>query len=271
MNPQVKALGVIGGSIGALIVLLLVAVYFQDYLASRAIGPTGPRIAVKQGEAITANINTSSAPSVKVEICQERVQPARCATLAAKATGKEVVAKIPTNFPLGRALIKVTERDHTGRLTHRTQYQRPVMVVAGSATVSQDQPLQPQRESSRSGTKGPLTEEEIDKLIAYNKPDRERNTASAPLSVGIGFHTAWPSSDYERACASMKWKVDGRTVGGDDWYPDRSPALYGVLCNGVIDTRRLSLGQHSLAFEMTTEDGRLIAVEGSIVLVDRWD
>lgn len=125
--------------------IAVIAVYFQNYLATRVIGPSGVRVAIRQGQTVTVQINTSSAPSVKVELCQENSKPEKCQTLAARATGKQIAVRIPATYPIGKAIIKVVERDRVGNITGRVQYRRAVLVAKG---------LSPTQSSATSGGSG---------------------------------------------------------------------------------------------------------------------
>lgn len=130
MNRRVL-LWVVGGGIGLVLVIVLTA-YFQGYLTTRVLGPKGGRVAVRQGEILSVQYKTSTTiPAVKVELCQENAKPEKCQALSAKATGAKINISIPAKFPLGKAFLKVTNRDKAGKITKNVQYRRPVLVVKG--------------------------------------------------------------------------------------------------------------------------------------------
>jgi hypothetical protein len=112
-----------------LVVASLGVFYFGDLLPIRAIGPKSVRVRVTQGQTYTVQINTTKAPSVKIELCREGTKPEKCQTLATKVKGKQATVRIPVNFSLGKAIIKVVERDAAGKLTSAVQYRRPALVV----------------------------------------------------------------------------------------------------------------------------------------------
>ncbi|MBI4022238.1 MAG: hypothetical protein HY372_02680, partial [Candidatus Andersenbacteria bacterium] len=112
-----------------LVLLGLLAVYFQGYVTTRVIGPKGGRIQVKQGETVTVLLGLPAGSAVKVELCQEGVRPERCRTLAGKVSGKQAVVRIPVSYPIGRALLKAMARDKLGRLTGKVLWRRAVLVT----------------------------------------------------------------------------------------------------------------------------------------------
>lgn len=138
-----------GSGVVALVLIVVLAFYFQDYLTTRVIGPTGGRISVRQGQKVNVKISTAKAPSVKVELCQENLQPPKCQVLASQATGTEAKVTIPASFPLGKALLQIVERDRAGKITSTVQYRRPVVIVKGLATA-----VTPKDNSSQSGGSG---------------------------------------------------------------------------------------------------------------------
>jgi hypothetical protein len=131
MNRRLMLIG-IGGA--ALVVLVFLAAYFSDFLSSRVLSRQGGRASVKQGEDIVLSITTSkTTPFVKIEICQEKKTLTNCKTLKDKAAGKQVAVRIPTTYPLGKAVVRILERDKAGKLTSKVQYARPVLVTKGAS------------------------------------------------------------------------------------------------------------------------------------------
>lgn len=123
--------------IGAVIIIALVlAAYFQDYVSTKAIGPSGSPVTVRQGQTIRLKIATSAVtPSVKIELCQlGSVSP--CQVLDPRALTAQTQVRIPEDFPTGQANVKILERDVNGILTGEVLYERPVTVTPGSAWAS---------------------------------------------------------------------------------------------------------------------------------------
>lgn len=109
-----------------LVLVVLLVVGFGGWLGARVIGAGRNRLAVTRGTVHTV-VLPQTIPANKVEIC--RGLPLRCTVLSAIARGKQVAVRIPVNYPLGRAYIKVTERDLQGRITGKIHYKRAVMIV----------------------------------------------------------------------------------------------------------------------------------------------
>lgn len=120
---------------------ILLAVNYQAYLATRVIGPVGGRLGVKQGQVATVQLRSAARQSAKIELCRESVRPEQCRTLASKVSGKQAVVRVPVNYPIGKALLKVMNRDRAGRLTSQVQYRRAVLVVRGTAALKKAAPV----------------------------------------------------------------------------------------------------------------------------------
>lgn len=106
----------------------------QEYLGARVIGPTGGRISVRQGEVISLHLPATNAPSVKVELCQEGVVPEKCMVLVNKTAVKKVDVGISVKAPIGKAIIKVTERSATGAVTANILMKRALLIVKAKPT-----------------------------------------------------------------------------------------------------------------------------------------
>lgn len=156
--------------IGVLAVLLL---SYGEFAGTRLIAPTGPRLRVKTGEVQTIQYTTSSrAPSVKIDLCQEKTRPTGCVTLAQKATGKSTNVQIPYEYPLGKALLIVSERLPNGKLSGKTQYRRPLIVLQGP-------PKPSPTPTPYAGAGGPLKT-----VVSERVGRRIEVTAPEPMIVG---------------------------------------------------------------------------------------
>jgi len=116
------------GTVGLLSALAILGQYVQTRLITSA----GPRLRVKTGEIQTVTYKTSSrVPAVKIDLCAEKLPLTNCVTLAQTAAGEERNVRIPSDYPLGKALLVVRERQANGRLSGRIQFRRPLLVVQG--------------------------------------------------------------------------------------------------------------------------------------------
>lgn len=100
-------------AIGAIVILgiiLILAVFFSDYLGTRAIGFNGSRVFVKQGETISLKSVTKQGVIARnVEICRKSALKTACKSLAF-SVGPDtpmINTVIPVNYPLGKADLRL--------------------------------------------------------------------------------------------------------------------------------------------------------------------
>lgn len=93
-----------------LTVVLILVVFFGDYIGARAIGLSGPRTVVQQGETISLRFLTRQGLMGRgVEICNNKLLKISCKALPFKVnkTATTIDVTIPTNYTLGRADIRL--------------------------------------------------------------------------------------------------------------------------------------------------------------------
>lgn len=148
-----RAIGIVLASACVLGVIIFAATY-GDYLGARIIGAKGGRISVRQGEVVSLQLPKTSAPSVKIELCQENIKPEKCRLLVNKTSKKVLDATIPLSATLGKATIKVTERNNKGAITNNVLMRRPVLVVKAKPTPAPTTNLSSSSNSSGGGSSG---------------------------------------------------------------------------------------------------------------------
>lgn len=122
INPALLAIGAVA------IIGFSGLAYYSQYLP--AASPARTRL--EQGQLYLVKYKTSSAvPAVKVELCNG-ANSKTCKVLITKATGVQVLVVIPTNFPVGNAIIKISERNRALTLNGKIQKTIPVTITASS-------------------------------------------------------------------------------------------------------------------------------------------
>lgn len=110
--PESKKGKVLFAVAGSLIlgILLISTVFFSDFIGTRAIGFSGPRTSVRQGETVSLKFVTwQGLIGRSVEICSKTLLKTSCKALVFKV-GKNALtvdAVIPVNYKLGKADIRL--------------------------------------------------------------------------------------------------------------------------------------------------------------------
>ncbi len=181
MKNKIKKAVIGWVSVGCIVAVIILAVTFQDYLGARVIGAKGGRVSVRQGEVVSLQLPKTSAPSVKIELCQEGIKPAKCVLLINKTSEKKLDITIPSLAILGKANIKVTERNVKGAVTKKILMRRSLLVTKIKPTPAPTSQVV-SNSSSGGGSEGSgraMTSEEIQKYypIVY-----------APVSISIDYN-----------------------------------------------------------------------------------
>lgn len=94
------------GSVAVLAVAMLTSVVlYTTYLAS-SVTAGAPRLRVTRGEVVRLPVS-GARETVKVHLCRFQGTRQRCTALDSRASGKLVGARIPLDYPLGNAILKV--------------------------------------------------------------------------------------------------------------------------------------------------------------------
>jgi len=109
-NKKGKLLLAVSGVV-VLVIVLVLAVFFGDFIGARAVGFGGPRISVRQGETVSLKFVTKQGVmGRKVEICSKALLKTTCKNLAFKVSQdlSTIDTVIPANYKLGRADLRLT-------------------------------------------------------------------------------------------------------------------------------------------------------------------
>lgn len=119
-------LGIVG-----IVIIVLIAAYFTNYLGTRVLSKNSARTAVHQGDKVA--IQFSNVPNIrKLEICTDKIT--NCATLQATVNAHATRASItvPIKFPLGKAVVLVRTRDDNWQLlpSSPSDEKIPLLIIA---------------------------------------------------------------------------------------------------------------------------------------------
>ncbi|MEX1997449.1 MAG: hypothetical protein WEA04_02100 [Candidatus Andersenbacteria bacterium] len=120
----------IGGTLLTLALLVTGAVVVPAYLRGQVVIPTAAGARVPVDQALVVQFTTSSQfPAVRIEICRDSFDaPNDCVLLARRVDGSNTAVFIPATYPIGKAIIRVTNIT-TDEIAGLVQYQQQIVVV----------------------------------------------------------------------------------------------------------------------------------------------
>ncbi len=127
-------ISVLGLAVVALLGLTLNA--YQDLMSIKVAIPKVSKIkSVSQGGTVAVTFKISKdIPAVKIEICRDSNKTTQCKSLADKVIKSAATVRIPADYPLGKAVIKVTNRDTKNKPTNIVQSQMAVTITKATPT-----------------------------------------------------------------------------------------------------------------------------------------
>lgn len=266
MNTKTKNITLLIAGIVGISILGLCVVMFQQYLPTTVIGAKGGRASIRQGDSFSLKLPATTAPSVKIELCSEGTTLGKCTTLLARASFKTPTMTIPRTAPLGKAVIKVTERNAQGKITTKILMKKAILVAQAK------QKPKPTPTSLAVGPSNPsLDAGRSFELTMYAPGGGNLLSRKSVTPIDIKYEGDWTQSEKEYACKISKWKFDGNTISSDQWIQrddGNYPPHYNVFCSAYLDLKKFPSDVHELEFITQTPGGKQISTKAKINLAN---
>lgn len=201
---------------------ILAAAAFTTFLSGKVIGPAkSAKLSAAQGRVLNLALPKSALPK-KVELC--RGKPQKCVVLASSAKGASVTVKIPSKYPVGDSIVKISARkgpNQLSLLSSRAVYVRRSDPEGGSGGGGNG------GGGGGSGSSGGQTEPVLSqsRVFADFVSPEGNARGQEPLDVRVQLSGA-NAADIK----CQQWLLDGRVLTVADWEGGQAPDLSSEPC-----------------------------------------
>ncbi len=180
-----KILG-IGSVILGLLLFLLLAIFFSNFLGARLIYKISPRLTVYQGEQVTLEL-LNSPYTKKLEICIDRKNTllgysdySNCRPLKYKVSPRVTLVDvvIPFNFPLGRAIVITRARETNDKLVPASPTNEKIALLVVKPPIQPQINIEPPPDNNNSS-------ESTENNDSNNSNSSSSSNQSAPAAASL--------------------------------------------------------------------------------------